>query len=599
MTARADRPVRPARPAHPTHPVPPAHPVSAGLPEAAAPQGPAPQGPGGTRPPATLAELTAFAAGAYPEREALVEYPDDEGAGREGGEVRWSFATLRAHVVRSAKAALAHGVRKGDRVAVWAPNSRHWITAALGAVSVGAVLVPLNTRYKPAEAADILRRSRARFLFTVGSFLGTDYARSLTDSGEPLPDLESTVTLPTCESAPPGGGAEWPALPYAAFLDRAVGVGDREYAARAAAVTPDDLCDILYTSGTTGRPKGVEITHGQTLEAFTEWARAVGLRAGDRYLLLNPFFHTFGYKAGVLACLLTGTTMVPEAVYDAGRALRRVAGERVSVLMGPPTIFHTLIDHPDRLTSDLSSLRLAGTGAAGVPVDLVARIRRELGAAEVFTAYGLSESAGVATVCPTSADAATVAGTVGLPLPGTQVRIVTADGTEAAPGEPGEIRLRARHVMRGYCDDPEATAAALDAEGWLRTGDVGRLDERGYLTLTDRLKDMYIVGGFNTYPAEIEHALRGHPDVADAAVIGVPDARLGEVGAAYVVPRAGADAAALEGCLADWARARLANYKLPRTVTAVTALPRNASGKVLKNVLRARHAPTGAAGQER
>ncbi|MGY1437956.1 AMP-binding protein [Streptomyces reniochalinae] len=186
-----------------------------------------------------------------------------------------------------------------------------------------------------------------------------------------------------------------------------------EYAARAAAVTPDDLCDILYTSGTTGRPKGVEITHGQTLEAFTAWARAVGLREGDRYLLVNPFFHTFGYKAGVLACLLAGTTMLPEAVYDAGRALGRVAGERVSVLMGPPTVFHTLIDHPDRLTSDLSSLRLAGTGAAGVPVDLVARVRRELGAAEVFTAYGLSESAGVATVCPTSAEAATAARTVG------------------------------------------------------------------------------------------------------------------------------------------------------------------------------------------
>ncbi|WP_369208444.1 AMP-binding protein, partial [Streptomyces sp. PU-14G] len=523
----------------------------------------------------------------------------------EGGVVRWSFATLRAHVVRSARAALAHGLRKGDRVAVWAPNSRHWITAALGAVSVGAVLVPLNTRYKPAEAADILRRSRARFLFTVGPFLGTDYARSLVESGEPLPDLELTVTLPTQEAAAASGadagagagagaGPAGPALSYAAFLDSAAGVGEQECAARAAAVAPDDLCDILYTSGTTGRPKGVGITHGQTLEAFTEWARAVGLREGDRYLLVNPFFHTFGYKAGVLACLLTGTTMLPEAVYDAGRALRRVAGERVSVLMGPPTIFHTLIDHPDRLTLDLSSLRLAGTGAAGVPVDLVARIRRELGAGEVFTAYGLSESAGVATVCPTSADAATVARTVGLPLPGTRVRIVTADGSEAAPGEQGEICLRGRHVMRGYCDDPEATAAALDAEGWLHTGDVGSLDERGYLTLTDRLKDMYIVGGFNTYPAEIEQVLRGHPDVADAAVVGVPDARLGEVGAAYVVPRDGADAAALEDGLAGWARSRLANYKLPRTVTAVTALPRNASGKVLKNVLRARHAATGA-----
>ncbi|MFF9556994.1 FadD3 family acyl-CoA ligase [Streptomyces albus] len=544
--------------------------------------------------PATLAELTACAARAYPGREALVE----------GGH-RWSFATLHAHTVRSAKAALAHGLRKGDRVAVWAPNSRHWITAALGAVSAGGVLVPLNTRYKPAEAADILRRSRARFLFTVGPFLGTDYARALAESGEELPDLELTVTLPTAGEAEeageadgvaegagavrhePGGGGHGES--YARYLDSAARVTDGQYAARAEDVLPDDLSDILYTSGTTGRPKGVEVTHRQTLGAFTAWARAVGLREGDRYLLTNPFFHTFGYKAGVLACLLTGVTMLPEAVYDAGRALRRVAEERVSVLMGPPTVFHTLVRHPGRSAADLSALRLAGTGAAGVPVRLVAEIREQLGVADVFTAYGLSESCGVATVCPASADAATVAHTVGPPLPGVELRVVTGDGTRAAPGGQGEILLRGPYVMRGYSDDPQATAAAVDADGWLHTGDVGSVDERGYLTLTDRLKDMYIVGGFNTYPAEIEQALRTHPDVADVAVIGVPDERLGEVGAAYVVPRPGADPAALPDALSAWARTRLANYKLPRTVTTVPDLPRNASGKVLKNVLRARH----------
>ncbi|MDI6409255.1 AMP-binding protein [Streptomyces albus] len=568
--------------------------------------------------PATLAELTAYAAWAYPGREALVE----------GGH-RWSFATLHARTVRSAKAALAHGLRKGDRVAVWAPNSRHWITAALGAVCAGGVLVPLNTRYKPAEAADILRRSRARFLFTVGPFLGTDYARALAGAGEELPDLELTVTLPTAGEAEeagdaveagraaevdeakeaeeseetgetdkpaegagaiqhePGGGGHGES--YARYLDSAARVTDGQYAARAEDVLPDDLSDILYTSGTTGRPKGVEVTHRQTLGAFTAWARAVGLREGDRYLLTNPFFHTFGYKAGVLACLLTGVTMLPEAVYDAGRALRRIAEERVSVLMGPPTVFHTLVRHPGRSAADLSALRLAGTGAAGVPVRLVAEIREQLGVADVFTAYGLSESCGVATVCPASADAATVAHTVGPPLPGVELRVVTGDGTPAAPGEQGEVLLRGPYVMRGYSDDPQATAAAVDADGWLHTGDVGSVDERGYLTLTDRLKDMYIVGGFNTYPAEIEQALRAHPDVADVAVIGVPDERLGEVGAAYVVPRPGADPAALPDALSAWARTRLANYKLPRTVTTVPDLPRNASGKVLKNVLRARH----------
>ncbi|MDJ1138097.1 FadD3 family acyl-CoA ligase [Streptomyces iconiensis] len=524
-------------------------------------------------PPPTLAELTAFAAHVHPGREALVE--DGE---------RWTFEALRARTVRSAKAALAHGLRKGDRVAVWAPNSRHWITAALGAVSAGAVLVPLNTRYKTAEAADILRRSRARFLFTVGDFLGTDYAKSLAASGEPLPALERTVVLPM------GGAGDPRPDGYARYLERAGEVTDREYAARVATLGPGDLCDILYTSGTTGRPKGVEVTHGQTLSAFTEWSEAVGLRAGDRYLLVNPFFHTFGYKAGVVACLLTGTTMYPEAVYDAGRALRRVAREGVTVLMGPPTVFHTLIHHPERPATDLTSLRLAGTGAAGVPVELVARIREELGVPDVFTAYGLSESTGVATVCPATADAATVARTVGLPLPGTQLRVLTPEGTEAPTGEPGEICLRGKHVMRGYSDDPEATAAAVDADGWLRTGDIGSVDADGFLSVTDRLKDMYIVGGFNAYPAEIELALCGHDGVREAAVVGVPDARLGEVGAAYVVLHEGVEPRGFEDALVSWARERLANYKLPRTVTVLPHLPRNAAGKVLKNTLREQHA---------
>lgn len=524
--------------------------------------------------PATLADLTAAAAHAFPGRTALTDH-----------EVSWTFDALHTEVERSTRAALAYGLRAGDRVALWAPNSRHWITAALGAVAAGAVLVPLNTRYKPAEAAAVLRRSRARFLFTVGEFLGTDYAKALTASGAHLPDLELTVTLPTDED--PEGD---PAHRYADYLAAAEHVTGRSRAQRAAALTPDDLSDTLYTSGTTGSPKGVEITHGQTLRVFTAWAETVGLREGDRYLLVNPFFHTFGYKAGVLACLLTGATMLPEAVYDAGRTLRRVARDGITVLMGPPTIFHTLLQHPARAAGDFASLRLAGLGAADIPVELIHRIRDELGIADVFTAYGLSESTGVATICPTTADASTIAHTVGLPLPGTELRIAVPGRDPArepaAPGEPGEIQVRGYHVMRGYVDDPEATAAAVDPDGWLHTGDIGRLDAHGHLTVTDRLKDMYIVGGFNAYPTEIEHVLAGHEAVQDVAVVGVPDQRLGEVGAAYVVVREGTDRAAFPAELTAWARERLANYKLPRTVTVLDALPRNASGKVRKTELR-------------
>ncbi|MFF9014112.1 FadD3 family acyl-CoA ligase [Streptomyces sp. NPDC014870] len=516
--------------------------------------------------PRTIAELPDWAAAAHagPAQEALV----GGGAGGADDGVRWGFARLRDEIAAAARAALAHGVGHGDRVAIWAPNSRRWITAALGAVAVGAVLVPVNTRYKPAEAADIVRRSGARFLFTEHDFLGTDYAAALHGSGEDLGELRSTLTL---------HGPDWDG-----YLAAGAAVPDAERIARVVAVRPDDLCDILYTSGTTGRSKGVMTTHGQTLRVYTDWARLVGLRAGDRYLLVNPFFHTFGYKAGVLACLLTGATMLPEAVYDADRVLERIAAERVTCLMGPPTVFHGLIHHPRRAAHDLSALRLAGTGAAAVPATLVEEIREELGAPDVFTAYGLTESCGVVSVCPTDADAETVARTVGLPLPGTEIRIASPLGAVLGPGEPGEIQVRGHHVMRGYLDEPAATAETVLDGGWLRTGDIGALDERGYLAVTDRLKDMYVVGGFNAYPAEIEHVLLRHEAVHDVAVVGAPDARLGEVGVAFVVT----DRALGADELTAWARERLANFKVPRRFVVVTELPRNAGGKLLKGELR-------------
>ncbi|MEV5548282.1 FadD3 family acyl-CoA ligase [Streptomyces sp. NPDC052309] len=515
--------------------------------------------------PVTVAQLADFAADAFGDAEALVD-----------GEVRWSFARVRDEVHAAARAAVAHGVGPGDRVAVWAPNSRQWITAALGAVSVGAVLVPLNTRYKAAEAADIVRRSGAQVLFTERGFLGTDYVAMLTASGEDLGQLRSIVVL--------RGDATEDAVPWDAYLAAGEAVPGAERSSRAAAVRPEDLSDILYTSGTTGRPKGVMITHEQTLRVFGTWSRTVTLRPGDRYLLVNPFFHTFGYKAGVLACLLSGATMLPEPVYDTDRILSRVAEEKVSVLMGPPTVFHGLIRHPRRAEHDLTSLRLAGTGAATIPAELIEEIRQALGAQDVFTAYGLSESAGVVSVCPVDADAHTLALTVGPALPGTELRIVDADGRVLPPGQPGEVVVRGYHVMLGYLDDPEATARAIDADGWLHTGDVGVLDERGYLSITDRLKDMYVVGGFNAYPAEVENTLRGHPDIAEVAVVGAPDDRLGEVGVAFVVPEDGAHPTQAD--LTGWARERLANFKVPRHFRLVPELPRNAGGKILKAELR-------------
>jgi acyl-CoA synthetase (AMP-forming)/AMP-acid ligase II len=329
-------------------------------------------------------------------------------------------------------------------------------------------------------------------------------------------------------------------------------------------------------------------THLQTLRAFTDWSGVVGLTHGDRYLVVNPFFHTFGYKAGIIAGLLRGATIICEPVFDAGRVLERIGAERISMLPGPPTLYLTILENPRRHDVDLSSLRLAVTGAASVPEEMVRRMHADLGFDTVVTGYGLTEATGVVAMCRAGDDPHTIATTSGRAIPGVDIRIIDEDGTEVPRGEAGELVCRGYNVMIGYLDDPEATAETVDDDGWLHTGDVAVMDEAGYVRITDRLKDMFIVGGFNAYPAEIENMLSEHPSVAQVAVVGIPDDRMGEVGHAWVVPRAGItdDAAAISAELSAWARDRMANYKVPRAFHITDTLPTNASGKVLKYELR-------------
>ncbi|MFF0015866.1 FadD3 family acyl-CoA ligase [Streptomyces sp. NPDC005374] len=512
----------------------------------------------------SIPELVRWAAERYASAEAVVE-----------GRNRVSYGELGARVERAAAACMANGVREGDRVGIWAPNSLDWMVSALGAVSAGAVLVPLNTRFKGTEAADVLRRSGARLLFVTGTFLGTSYVASLRRAvaeGPGLPDLDQVVVL--SDDAP----ADY--RTWKDFLASGDTVGEARVRARAAAVEGSWPSDIVFTSGTTGRPKGAVITHAQTLRAYDVWCELAGLRRGDRYLIVNPFFHTFGYKAGVIACLMRGATMIPQPVFDIGTVLANIAAERVSVLPGPPTLHQSLLDHPARASYDLSALRLVVTGAAVVPLRLVEQLHGELGVETVLTAYGLSEASGIVTMCRQGDPLPVIASTSGRAIPGTEVRV------EAPAGEPGEVLVRGFNVMHGYYEDAAATAEAVSEDGWLRTGDIGVLDATGNLRITDRLKDMFIVGGFNAYPAEIEQLLGLHPAVADVAVVGVPDARLGEVGGAYVVRRPGSVLTADD--LIAWARREMANYKVPRTVEFVTELPRNASGKVVKGELRGR-----------
>jgi acyl-CoA synthetase (AMP-forming)/AMP-acid ligase II len=505
----------------------------------------------------SIPALAQWAARTYGDAEAVVD-----------GETRLTFTELAALAHRATRATIAAGVEPGDRVAVWGPNSWEWIVTALGILGAGAWLVPLNTRFKGEEAAYVLDRAGARALFAVRGFLDTDYPAMLRATEPSLPCLEHVVLM--------RGAAAPGELSFAEHLARADAVDADVATARIDAIAPDDVADVIFTSGTTGRPKGVLLEHGASLVAFDRWARGFGLRPGDRYLVVNPFFHCFGYKAGWMACLQQGATALPLAVLDVERLLELVRAEHVSALPGPPTMFVSLLDARED-AADLSSLRIGFVGASTVAPELLRRLRAELPFESLTTGYGLTECTALVSITrPDAAPEHVAHWNGGYPIEGIEVTIAEDD----------EILVRGFNVMRGYYQDPAATADAIDADGWLHTGDIGAMSDDGALRISDRKKDIYISGGFNVSPAEVENLLLGHPAVAQVAVVGMPDARLGEVGVAFVVVRDGTTLTSDE--LVTWARAHIANYKVPRRVEITDALPLNASGKVLKHELRER-----------
>jgi HIP---CoA ligase len=514
---------------------------------------------------------------------AALQWPDDL-ALIEGGQT-WTFAELWADADQAIAACLSHGIVEGDRVAIWAPNCREWVLAAIGVMGAGAAIVPLNTRLKGREAGDILRRTKAKMLFTVDEFLGTNYPRLI--ENEDLPSMRKIVSLrgfvASCgkkgnshEATKPQRG-EW-----TDFLSSGATFEDLVESALSR-LTADHLSDIMFTSGTTGSPKGVMMSYARVLPQVRVWIGNTGLSRGERYLIVNPFFHSFGLKVGWVACLMQGATMVPMPQFDVAAAAESIERDRINFLPGAPTIFQMLIAHKRERTFDTSSLRGGTTGAATVPPILIEQIRDELGIRDIITAYGMTECVNI-TGCRPGDPVDLIAQTCGAAIPGNEVIIADDEGREVPRGETGEIFVRGQGVMLGYLDDPTATAEAIDSDGWLHTGDIGTMDENGYVRITDRKKDLYISGGFNVYPAEVEKLLSAHPAVAMIAVIGVADERLGEVGKAFIVLRSGA--APTEAELISWSRENMANYKVPRSFSFVDDLPRNASGKVLKTELR-------------
>jgi acyl-CoA synthetase (AMP-forming)/AMP-acid ligase II len=511
----------------------------------------------------TIPALCARAAELYGTRTAI----EDNG-------IVLNFIELDAMRKRVAKAMIAAGVEKGDRIMVWAPNTLKWFATALGLVTAGAVLIPASTRFKGAEIAELVKRSGTSVLFSVGDFLGTYYPDQLRAETRDL--LREVVVIGEGSK----GDRDWES-----FVASGDSISDAELAAREATVGPDDLCDMLFTSGTTGYPKGVMYGHQQCLRAIDAWATRVGIREHDRILVIPPLFHVFGYRAGAMVALMRGAVFMPHLTYDAGEILKRVAEEKISVIPGPPAIFQGMLQHPGLAKFDTSSLRLAVTGSTTIPPILVHRMRTELGIAGVVTGYGLTECGGYGTMCLATDPDEVIANTAGKAAPGVEVRIMAEDGHFLPDGKPGEVVIRGYIVMKGYFNDPEATARTIDPEGWLHTGDIGCFDSDGNLRIEGRLKDMYITGGFNCYPAEIERILSQHPAIGIVAVIGVPDERLGEVGKAYVVLRPGTSAT--EKDIIDWSRANMANYKCPRSVEVRSSLPTSPQGKVVKDLLEA------------
>jgi acyl-CoA synthetase (AMP-forming)/AMP-acid ligase II len=471
----------------------------------------------------TIPEMVLSAADRFGDAEAIVDGP-----------LRLTFAQVVERIRCAAGAFADLGIEKGERVAIWAPNSAEWIIAAFGLLTAGGVLVPVNTRFKTEEAGDIIGRSGAKAVLVQKGFLDQDYTAP---AGIPVIDLKSDFL---------SGGSPF---------DRAV--------------SGTDIADVIFTSGTTGRPKGAMMNHQQTLRMYEEWATLADLREGDRYLQINPYFHTFGLKAGLITSFLRGATMLPVAVFDVDTVVDLIERERITMLPGPPTLYHTLLTVRDK--ARLATLRAGVTGAADIPVELVRRIHGELPFQTLMTGYGLTE-AGNVTLSRPGDSFEDVATTAGLPC----------EGVEVCVADDGEVLVRGYGVMQGYLDEPEATAGAIDDDGWLHTGDLGNFDDAGRLRVVGRKKDMFIVGGFNAYPAEIEGFLLEHPAVAQAAVIGVPDDRLGQVGKAFVVAKTEVS----EDELLVWCRERMAGFKAPRSIEFLDALPLNATGKVMKDQLR-------------
>ncbi|MDZ5602444.1 AMP-binding protein [Pseudomonas sp. RP23018S] len=529
----------------------------------------------------TLGQAFDLTAAAHPHREALVV--------RHQG-LRYTWRELAETVDQHARALMALGVEAGERIGIWAPNGAQWCILQIASAQIGAILVTINPAYRASELEFVLRQSGCRWLVCADAFKTSDYHAMLSAliptlatqpagswRSDALPELRGIISL---AEQPPCGFIAW-----ASLAQRAGQVDLAVYQARKAGLHPDQALNIQYTSGTTGAPKGATLSHRNILNNGYMVGQSLGLTAHDRMVIPVPLYHCFGMVMGNLGCITHASTMIyPNAAFDAELTLRCVAEERASILYGVPTMFIAMLDHPVRCQLDLSTLRSGIMAGATCPIEVMRKVIEHLHMAQVQIAYGMTETSPVSLQTGAEDELERRVTTVGRTQPHLETQLLDAEGAVVPRGEIGELCTRGYSVMLGYWDNPQASAEAIDNDGWMHSGDLAVMDEAGYVRIVGRSKDMIIRGGENVYPRELEEFLHTHPAIAEAQVVGVPCSRYGEEIVAWIRLHPGH---ALDpDTLHAWCKARIAHFKVPRHFRFVEHFPMTVTGKVQKFRMR-------------
>lgn len=531
-----------------------------------------------------VGELLALLARDCPRHEALI-YPDRG--------LRYDFGQLESLARGIAKGLLTLGIESGDRVALWAPNIPEWVVLQFALAKIGAVLVTVNTSLRGSEIEYLLKQSESNTLITVAGFRDVDYVQTVYEVVPELRESEEgglrATRLPLLRNVIYIGD-EHPAgmIRYDSLLSRSEQIQDAQLDERIAAQDLDTVINMQYTSGTTGFPKGVMLTNRNIVNNGYWLAEGLALTPRDKLCVPVPFFHCFGCVIGVLGAYTHGVSLVPLETFDALNVLRYIESERCTVLYGVPTMFIAELELLDQHNLDMSSLRTGIMAGALCPEPLMRRVMERMHLTELAIAYGLTEASPGITLTPRLDSVELRTQTVGRPLPEVEVKIVDpATGEQCPNGQPGELCARGYNIMKGYYNNPKATAEALDDEAWLHTGDQARMDADGYVRITGRIKELIIRGGENIAPKEIEDLLRANPKIVDVYVYGIPDERVGEEVAAAIKLKQGETATTDE--IREFCNGRIARFKIPRQIRFVDSFPMTASGKVQKFKLREMH----------